>query len=941
MPPEINALLKPLEQYSDLIYFYFPLGIVGLWRWSVWILKKVVGVSYRAKKGFHWESVSVVTPVYNENPEVFQKALKSWEDNNPQEIIAIIDSSDAKCIEVFKEFALKSSSSKLIITDEPGKRPALALGIKEAKSEIVALVDSDTIWNLGVKRHALSPFSNPKVAGVGTRQNVDNPKTLAQKIFDIQLDQRYFDEMPFLSVSSDVLTCLSGRTAFYRRKVLLPLLDDLVNETFWGKKVISGEDKRLTYLIGERGFKLVFQSNARVYTPGVEGLRTLIKQRLRWSRNSWRADLRALFSGWAFKHPAFAFFLIDRAVQPFTVLLSPIYFTILLISRSFEGALVILVWWYFSRLIKISPHLLRRPRDILILPFYIIFNFAFGLLRIYALFTLNTQGWITRWDIKRLPKFAFFKPAPALVATTMTLLLLFSTLAVYKQSLFVSGLIGLEELSEPDINLPAVGFGGTEASSPPMAVYTVLPDESLSSIAGRFNIPEENIIKANIASLPNKSLIRSGQRLKVPILYPDVGIKSNYHTDMKNLPKSKITIDTKSDTIVVSGRGTHITLADIAFSTGDNYLIQEAPKIWYLKANLLIQNGVNLNLDKGEVEWLKLESNSNKFVWLKTHNGVINIDGVKVTSWDETKADFDMDYSDGRSFVAAKYSSMLNIYNSELSYLGYKPPPVKEASTFGVSWKIPRGSFNKYLLTGEVKNSKFHHNYFGAYVYGARGMVFEGNELFENVKYGLDPHDDSSGLLVVDNKIHHNGSHGIILSKRCINNVIRDNLIYNNLKAGIMLHESSGQNLVEGNEIYGNFEGLVVYNSGQNLVYDNLITGNTNGVRINMASLGNTITGNRIENNQNFGLYLYSGAGGTKVYQNNFSKNGVALYIKTKDNYIGRNTISANRTGIYLKGEASNNQLDENIIFENSFYAILSKTAKGNKNFLTYGKVFR
>src|SRR3972149_9648174 len=104
MPPEINALLKPLEQYSDLIYFYFPLGIVGLWRWSVWILKKVVGVSYRAKKGFHWESVSVVTPVYNENPEVFQKALKSWEDNNPQEIIAIIDSSDAKCIEVFKEF---------------------------------------------------------------------------------------------------------------------------------------------------------------------------------------------------------------------------------------------------------------------------------------------------------------------------------------------------------------------------------------------------------------------------------------------------------------------------------------------------------------------------------------------------------------------------------------------------------------------------------------------------------------------------------------------------------------------------------------------------------------------------------------------------------------------------------------------------------------------
>lgn len=949
MPTEIGGLLKPLEQYSDLIYFYFPLGVVGLWRWSVWILKKVVGFRYRAKKGLHWESVSVVTPVYNEDPEVFQKALKSWKDNHPQEIIAVIDSSDLSSIEVFKEFAHKNRFAKLIITDEPGKRPALALGIREAKSEVVALVDSDTIWSLGVKRHALSPFIDPKIAGVGTRQNVDRPKTLAQKIFDIQLDQRSFDEMPFLAVSSDVLTCLSGRTAFYRRKVLLPLLDDLVNETFWGKRVISGEDKRLTYLIGERGFKLAFQSNARVFTPGVEGSRTLIKQRLRWSRNSWRADLRALSRGWAFKHPAFAFFLIDRAVQPFTVLLSPIYFIILLTSRSFEGALVLVIWWHFSRLVKILPHLLRRPRDIFILPFYIIFNFTFGLLRIYALFTLNTQGWITRWDIKRLPKFAFFKPAPALLATTITLLLIFSSLAIFKQGHIVSlmaaevypGLIGLEEVSRPDVNLSSVGLGGSEDFSLPMVIYTVAPGESLSSIAGKFNIPEENIMRANIASLPNKSLIRSGQKLKIPILYPDVGFKSNYHTDMKNLPKPKITIDTKSDTIVVSGRGIHINLADIAASTGDKYLVQEAPKIWHLKANLLIQNGVNLNLDKGEVEWLKLESNSQKFVWLKTHNGVINIDGVKVTSWDGAKADFDRDYSDGRSYVVAKYSSMLNIYNSELSYLGFRPPPVADASTFGVSWKIPKGSFNKYLLTGEVKNSKFHHNYFGAYIYGARGMDFEGNEFFENVGYGLDPHDDSSDLLIANNKIYHNGSHGLILSKRCINNVIRDNLVYNNLRAGIMLHESSNQNLVEGNEIYGNYEGIVVYNSGQNLIYDNRITGNISGVRINMDSLDNTVASNIIDDNQSFGLYLYGGAENTKVTENNFSKNGVALYIKTQDNYIGRNTISGNRTGIYLKGEASNNQLDENLISDNSLYAILNKTAKGNKNFLSYGKVSR
>ncbi|MBI2010225.1 MAG: hypothetical protein HYS86_03570, partial [Candidatus Chisholmbacteria bacterium] len=99
----------------------------------------------------------------------------------------------------------------------------------------------------------------------------------------------------------------------------------MVNEKFLGQLVISGEDKRLTYLIQERGWKVTYQSTARVFTEGEKSLLTLYKQRTRHSRNSWRSDIKALKEGWVFKHPSLAFHLIDRSVQPFVALVSPVY----------------------------------------------------------------------------------------------------------------------------------------------------------------------------------------------------------------------------------------------------------------------------------------------------------------------------------------------------------------------------------------------------------------------------------------------------------------------------------------------------------------------------------------------------------------------------------------------------------------------------------------
>ncbi len=85
------------------------------------------------------------------------------------------------------------------------------------------------------------------------------------------------------------------------------------------------------------------------------------------------------------------------------------------------------------------PHLRRSPRDIALVPVYVGLNFYFALLKLYALFTLNQQGWITRWDANRLHRAKWLSRAPAYAATGLTLLMLSGSVLAYKSEALRGG----------------------------------------------------------------------------------------------------------------------------------------------------------------------------------------------------------------------------------------------------------------------------------------------------------------------------------------------------------------------------------------------------------------------------------------------------------------------------------------------------------------------
>ncbi len=395
---------------------YWPLGLIGLWRWIVWMIKFILASRYRPYPTGYRATVSIVVPVYNEDPEHFKTAVMSWVRNKPYEIIAVIDHSDVQNIEWFKRFAQSFRRAKLVVTKTPGKRPALKDGAYQANGKIIAFVDSDTVWEQDTMKQALAAFADYAVGAVATRQASAEARTPAQRYQNILWQMRYLLEMKALVVGGmfferlfpqsflgPAITCASGRTAFYRREALMPVIDGLVTEEFFGEKCISGDDKYLTTEVQRDGWTVWYQDTAMVYTFAVPNLKELWKQQLRWARNSWRSDLQAIFSSWIRHRPALWLYDIDRCIAPFTLLLGPIFFVVSLIKGDWVIAAGLLLWWLASRSGKLGLHLKERPRDALFILWYTLLSFASAVIKIHALSTIKTQGWITRWDPTRNP----------------------------------------------------------------------------------------------------------------------------------------------------------------------------------------------------------------------------------------------------------------------------------------------------------------------------------------------------------------------------------------------------------------------------------------------------------------------------------------------------------------------------------------------------------
>lgn len=385
------------------------------------------------------------------------------------------------------------------------------------------------------------------------------------------------------------------------------------------------------------------------------------------------------------------------------------------------------------------------------------------------------------------------------------------------------------------------------------------------------------------------------------------------------------------------------TLSDIKFALPNAplELIDPQNAIWKLDADIRVTVGGTLELHGtsagGDVNQLRLRSENNSSsdatVEIRADYGNIDILSTEITSWDSAVNGPDTEYATfQRAFIRARsrlaadgvtpLESRMDIVDSHLHHLGYAG-----SEAYGVSYKVvgdPGPNFELYDqvdVYGDIVDSHIHHNYFGMYSYGAFGMQITGNEVDNNVVYGLDPHDDSDSLTIENNFTHDNGSHGIICSKRCDTLVIRNNNSSDNGGNGIMLHRQTNDSLVENNQTHDNGDsGIAIFDSHNNVIRDNVSSGNKHGIRFSVGSADNLIEDNTFTNNVERGVNFFKGSDTPSPGDDG----------RPKRNEFYGNTITGNGTYGVRARESDENVFENNMIGPNGSVQLRFEQAVDN-----------
>lgn len=487
---------------------------------------------------------------------------------------------------------------------------------------------------------------------------------------------------------------------------------------------------------------------------------------------------------------------------------------------------------------------------------------------------------------------------------TILLLLLPIGVGLFTLSLIGSGLyynmladIGTQRLVTP--NWEEARMSMKEAQVPyerKFAYYKVKEGQTLEDVASYFSV---NISRL---ALLNPGAIVAGTTIKVPppehVMTPTGGsngrITQAIVTDDQGVLRIKQRYNIRQPIVT--------TIPELmVFLQPYDAIEQTGPLSYRLKRSISIDGDIRLDMTSATVKKMQIDSAQGRSICLCFDESSALIDGVELTSFDPATGKPDESYQDGRAFVRMKNGRM-DVVNSRAHHLGtsldaqdtaaVSDTALSEGGMYGMSWRISKGSLGMQITTGWVEDNVFDHNHFGAYTFGASGMLWRQNMFAHNDVYGLDPHDDSNNALVEGNVFYRNKKHGFIVSKRCNYNIIRGNISVANAFHGYMLHQDSAYNLMENNIAYGNVDNFVIYASNFNAIRGNIgYAPMSSQVRINERSHNTFITHNHFEGGPR-AIYAYGGAANILTEYNSIHQTNEVLATNGATNVLfASNTI--------------------------------------------------
>jgi cellulose synthase/poly-beta-1,6-N-acetylglucosamine synthase-like glycosyltransferase len=254
----------------DLINLIF--AFVGIY---FTILLLLLFFKYK-KRLFHtpklnkFPSLSIIIPAYNEEKTIKEtiENIKNLSYPKKKEIIVVDDGSKDSTYELVKRI----KGIKVFAKENGGKASALNLGLKKARGEIVACIDSDSYPERDALLKSI-PFFSKNVASVTTSVLVKNAKTLIQRLQETEYMMISWSRKLFEFLNAIYVT--PGPMSLYKRKVLLEVGG-------FDEKNLT-EDIEIAWRLMKHKYKIKMALDTKVYTNVPKTIGKWWKQRVRWN----------------------------------------------------------------------------------------------------------------------------------------------------------------------------------------------------------------------------------------------------------------------------------------------------------------------------------------------------------------------------------------------------------------------------------------------------------------------------------------------------------------------------------------------------------------------------------------------------------------------------------------------------------------------------------
>lgn len=312
-------------------------------------------------------TVAIIVPCYNEEKTISKTLFSLLSLDYPEErlqIIVVDDGSTDDTQKVLKTFT-PHKRVEIHSKENGGKHSALNYGLEKTNADLVGCLDADSFVDPKALKEIVSYFKNPDTMAVTPAIKVYEPKSIVQFIQKAEYSLAIFIRRTFADSNSLFIT--PGPFSIFRRKVF-----SMIGNY---KSAYNTEDLEIALRMQSNHLKIENAHTAYVYTITPKSVRSLYKQRLRWTYGFLKNIMDYRFLLFKKKHGALGMLMLPVSI---IAIFSALYFTLLFIL-SLANAIVEKIIEFQT--IGISTLYIKVD------PFYI--NTGSVLFLIYTLFILT------------------------------------------------------------------------------------------------------------------------------------------------------------------------------------------------------------------------------------------------------------------------------------------------------------------------------------------------------------------------------------------------------------------------------------------------------------------------------------------------------------------------------------------------------------------------